>query len=122
SIVVARNADRIDQPHLEFARDDRRGYQPAARNGNNPLPRPLFDQSPGQRLGVAVQLLPSDRKVLLILTRAHSVLPTIRRAGESSSRPLGWTATGKRQTLLSGACTSQQPLMRQLPSGWRCIS
>src|SRR5262249_61515923 len=75
ALVVAGDADGIDEPHLKLAGDDRRRHEPAAGDRDDALPRALLDQAPGERLGVAVQLFPGDREVLLELPDAHGPLP-----------------------------------------------
>src|SRR5262249_8154844 len=65
----------IDEPHLELAGDDRRRHETAAGDGDDAVPGSLLDQAPGERLGVAMQLLPGDREVLLELAGAHRRLP-----------------------------------------------
>ena len=61
-VVVARHAHGLDQPHIQFARHDRRRHQPAARDGDDGLERPGLVQPPGQRARVAVELVPGDGK------------------------------------------------------------
>ena len=63
-VVVAGDADRVDDAELQLPRDDRRGHQPATGDGDDALPALDIMQPPGQRLGVAVQLFPRNRKGL----------------------------------------------------------
>jgi hypothetical protein len=63
-VVVAADAGGIDQPDLELAGDDRRGDEAAAGDRDDALPGAAVGQPPGQRLGVAVQLLPRHGEVL----------------------------------------------------------
>src|SRR6185437_7164339 len=63
-VVVACDADRIDNADTEFARDDRRRHQAAARDRDHGLERPDFVEPPGQRPAIAVKLVPGDRKGL----------------------------------------------------------
>jgi hypothetical protein len=66
-MVVARDAHRLDQPDAELARHDRRRHQAAARHADDGLERPGAGEPPGQRAGIAVELVPSDRKGFLWL-------------------------------------------------------
>ena len=66
-MVVGRHADGVDQPQFQLARDDRRRHQPAARDRDNLIPRSLFRQSPGERLGVTMELFPGNGEVVLRL-------------------------------------------------------
>src|SRR5262249_16768772 len=64
-VVVAHDAHGLDQPQIEFARDDRGGNKPAAGDRHDCLERPGVGQPPGERTGVAVELVPRDREGLL---------------------------------------------------------
>ena len=57
-VVIAGDADGLDDAHVEFARHDRRRHQPAAGDADDRLERSRFVQAPGQRTGVAVKLVP----------------------------------------------------------------
>src|SRR6185312_5767904 len=65
-ILVARDAQRVDEADIELARDDGGGDEAAARHRDDAAPRPPLEEPPGERLGVAVQLLPADGKGLLM--------------------------------------------------------
>jgi hypothetical protein len=78
AVVIAGDADGIDQPQLQLPRHDGGRHQAAARHGDDAFPRPLLDQPPGQRLGIAVQFVPGDGKVLLAgMGRIHGVSPSV---------------------------------------------
>ncbi len=58
-VVIAGNADGLDEPDLQLPRHDARRYHAAARDGDDALPvLALLDQPPRQRLAVAVELIP----------------------------------------------------------------
>ena len=61
-VVIAGDADRLDQADVEFARDDRRRHQAAAGDADDRLERPRLVQPPGQRARVAVELVPGHRE------------------------------------------------------------
>ena len=63
-VVVARDADGIDDAHAEFARHDRRRHQPAAGDRDDRMKRPDLVEPPGQRPAIPVKLVPRDRKGL----------------------------------------------------------
>ena len=65
-VVVAGEADGVDQPDVQLAGDDRRRHQPAAADGHDASPRPEVDQPPGQRPRGPVQLLPRDGKAAAV--------------------------------------------------------
>jgi O-antigen ligase len=90
-VVVALDADRLDQPNIELARDDRGRDEPAARDGDNRGERPRRGEPPGQRPRIAVELIPGDRKRLLGLRlclglrlRHESVSPSARLRASST--------------------------------------
>ncbi|GCC45564.1 hypothetical protein chiPu_0029711, partial [Chiloscyllium punctatum] len=55
-MVVARDADRIDDPQAELARHDRRRHQPAAGDRDHRMERSDFIEPPGQRPAIPVEL------------------------------------------------------------------
>ena len=57
-VVVAHDAEGIDDADAQLTRDDGGGDQSAARDPDDAGPLGIVDQAPGQRLGVAMQLLP----------------------------------------------------------------
>ena len=61
-VVIGGDADRFDDPELEFARDDRSGHEAPAGDRDNPLERPRTRQPPGERAGAAMKLIPGNRK------------------------------------------------------------
>ena len=78
AVVIAGDADGIDQPQLQFPRHDGRRHQAAAGDGDDAFPWPFLHQPPGQRLGVAMQFVPGDGKVLLAgMGRIHGVSPSV---------------------------------------------
>jgi hypothetical protein len=69
--MIGLHRDRIDHPDVQLARDDHRRNQPAARDRHHGLPGapclgPLPLQPPGQRAGVAVDLVPADMEPLFM--------------------------------------------------------
>ena len=75
-VVVGGDADRLDQTNAELARDDRRRHQPAARDADDRLPRALPGKPPRQRAGIAVELVPGDRKRLVRARLSHQQSPS----------------------------------------------
>ena len=65
-MVVGDDADRIYQPHLQLASHDAGRHHAAARHRDDPPPGAQFGQTPGQSLGIAMQLIPGDRKGLVV--------------------------------------------------------
>ncbi len=65
-MLVGGDADSVDQPEVKLAGDDCRGHEAAAGDGHDTGPGPFFRQPPRQGLGVPVQLVPGNRKALLI--------------------------------------------------------
>jgi len=64
-IVIAGDADGLDGLDFQLARDDAGGDQAAAGDGDDAIPViAFFDQTPGQRLAIAVELVPGDQKTL----------------------------------------------------------
>ena len=57
-VIVARNADGIDDANAELARHDRRRHQAAAGDRDHGMKRPDFVEPPGQRPAVPVKLVP----------------------------------------------------------------
>src|SRR5689334_15354908 len=62
-LVVGADADRVDDADVELAGDDVGGDEAAAGDGHDALPGALLGEAPGQRLGVAVELVPGHREV-----------------------------------------------------------
>ena len=50
--------------HTEFARHDRRRHQPAASDRDDGFPMALAGQTPGERPGIAMKLIPGNGKCL----------------------------------------------------------
>jgi hypothetical protein len=63
-MVIACDADRIDDSHAELARDDCRRHQPAAGDRDHRMERPDLVEPPGQRPAIPVELVPRHRKRL----------------------------------------------------------
>jgi hypothetical protein len=55
---ITGDAERFDDTHIEFARDDRRRHESAPRNRDDRGKRSRLGETPGQRARVAVKLLP----------------------------------------------------------------
>src|SRR5205085_4982699 len=60
-VLVARDADRIDETDAKLARHDRGRNEPAARDADDDLERPLVRKARGQRTRIAVQFVPGYR-------------------------------------------------------------
>src|SRR5690606_6724098 len=61
-VVVARDADRLDEADLELTRHDRRRHQAAAGDADDGLEGPGAVQAPGECPRIAVELVPGDGK------------------------------------------------------------
>ena len=57
-VVIGGDADGLDHPDLELARDDRRGHETAAGDGDDGVERAGRGEAPGERARVAVELVP----------------------------------------------------------------
>ena len=66
-IAVARDAHGLDHPHIELARHDGGGDETAAGDADDRLERARAGESPSERAGVAMELVPGDRKDLFRL-------------------------------------------------------
>ena len=64
-VVVGGDADRLDHPDVELARHDRRRDEAAAGDRDDGVERAGGGEAPGERPGVAVELVPRDRKGLV---------------------------------------------------------
>src|SRR6185312_14374332 len=94
-LVVAADADGLDEPQAQLARHDRRRHQPAAGDADDGLERPLVGQPPGERARIAMQLVPRDRERLAIARLGHVL-----------SLPLPWTRVNRR----GGSWASPSPI------------
>ena len=57
-VVVGGDADRLDHPDVELARHDRRRDEAAAGDRDDGVERAGGGEPPGERPGVAVELIP----------------------------------------------------------------
>src|SRR3954452_11628787 len=100
-LVVGADADRVDDADVELAGDDVGGDEAAAGGGDDAFPGALLGEAPGQRLGVAVELVPGHREVTpRRLAHAWAPLPlpgaeVRRRGGACQARAAGATCPGR---------------------------
>src|SRR5690606_8660337 len=59
-IVIARDADALDEPDLEFTGDDGGRHQPAAGDADDGLERASRCQAPCEGAAIAMELIPGD--------------------------------------------------------------
>src|SRR4029079_16405544 len=79
-MVVAGNANGIDDANAKFARNDGRRHQPTTGDRNDGMKRPHLVEPPGQRPAIPVKLIPRDWKGFLrrrsdFLARRHTPTP-----------------------------------------------
>src|SRR5690606_31583644 len=92
-LVIGDDADRLDHAAFELTCHDRRRDEAAAGDRDHALPRAALEQPPGQRLAVAMQLVPGDREVV--------------RRGHQKSRPPSGTAKSGRTSTMSPASSGR---------------
>src|SRR5215467_9332675 len=114
-VVVARNADRLDEANLKLAGHDRSRHQAAARHRNDRLKRPGAVEPPGKGARVAMELVPGDRKCLFRhLHRRHGTFPL------SSGSSCASFSAASRAVLTSVMKRSASLLAARTPSSTSC--
>src|SRR5262249_12819392 len=87
-VVVALDADRIYEAHVEFAGHDRGRHEAAAGDRDNAAPGTEVEERPGKRALGPVEVVPGDWKMLERgLGLAHGL-----RAGDVAQRTKTWTS------------------------------